>query len=225
MPRIRDRLPAPIRDPIAGARRRVLLQLGTRQLRQRGPSRTAIRNLSIGWGNPNFSAGDAYVLAALEYGKKSQGSILECGSGLTTLALGLSSAVTVPVWSLEHHPDWAKRTRHTLEILRAKGPQVLDVPLRRYGGIEWYEVPPELPDQFDLVICDGPPGTTPGGRWGLWEVLGDRLHTATVILDDAHRPSEASIVQRLRADGWGAEIHREGRRSFAILTQPSASGS
>ncbi|MDP8961729.1 MAG: hypothetical protein M3N32_08970 [Actinomycetota bacterium] len=223
MTRIRDHLPAHIRRPLGSARRRVLLRLGAYQLRSRGPSASAIQRLALGWGNRGFSAGEAYVFEALNYAAGSKGPILECGSGLTTLALGLTAAVTAPVWTLEHDPAWADRIRRRLEMLGATGPAVLDAPLRPYGDIEWYEVPSELPDEFDLVLCDGPPGKTRGGRWGLWEVLGDRLHAATVILDDAQRPGEAAIIRRLREEGWEAEIRPDDRRSFAILTRSSQS--
>ncbi len=219
--RIRDHLPAQLRGPLVAARRAVMLRLGAHQLRLRGPSSSAIRRLAQGWGNLSYRAGNAYVLAALNYAATAKGPVLECGSGLTTLALGLTAAVTAPVWSLEHHPEWAERIRRKLDILGAAGPAVLHAPLRTYGDIEWYEVPSELPDRFDVVICDGPPGITPGGRWGLWEVLGDRLHAATVILDDAERPGEAAIIQRLRAEGWEADMLPDERKTFAILTRSS----
>lgn len=221
MTRIRDHLPAHLRGPLANARRGVMLRLGAHQLRLLGPSPRAIQRLAMGWGNPSYRAGTAYVLEVLNYAATSRGPILECGSGLTTLALGLTAAVTAPVWSLEHHPEWADRIRRRLEILGATGPTVLTAPLRAYGDIEWYEVPSELPDRLDLVICDGPPGITPGGRWGLWEVLGARLQTAIVIMDDAERPGEAAIIQRLKEGGWEAEIRPDERKSFAILTPSS----
>ncbi|MFN2557316.1 MAG: hypothetical protein ABR592_10720 [Nitriliruptorales bacterium] len=221
MTRIRDYVPARVRRPLASARRSALFRLGAHELRRQGPSPVAVQRLAIGWGNASFRAGDRYLLMALEYVAASPGPILECGSGLTTLALALTPGVTAPVWSLEHEADWADAIRHRSEFFRAMGPAVLNVPLVRYGDIEWYAVPPALPDQFDLVICDGPPGGIVGGRWGLWEVLGERVTTATVLLDDAHRDGEAAIIRRLREQGWKVEIHPDGEKSFAIA-QPRA---
>ena len=69
-------------------------------------------------------------------------------------------------------------------------------PLRSYGEYQWYTPPRDaMPGRFSLVICEGPPGHTPGGRYGLLPVMHDRLAPGTVILlDDAARESEAQML-------------------------------
>jgi len=69
--------------------------------------------------------------------------------------------------------------------------------LRDYGDFDWYDVDPlELPT-FSLVICDGPQGSTRGGRLGLLPVLRERLAPGcSILLDDAARPSEREVLRR-----------------------------
>lgn len=174
--------------------------------------------LHLGWGNTGFSAEPDYVLEVAQRALRAK-TVLECGSGLTSIALG---CLGVPTWSLEHHPEWANRVRRALERIDARSVSVHDTPLRSYGELDWYSVPDELPEQFDLVVCDGPPGQTRGGRQGLWTVLTDRIMSATILLDDAHRPAEQELLATLRAEGWLENRHRlPGGRSFAVLYRPS----
>jgi hypothetical protein len=51
------------------------------------------------------------------------------------------------------------------------------------------------PPAFGLVIVDGPPGTSKGGRVGLLPRLADKLQAGTVIvLDDCDRPGEQRVM-------------------------------
>ena len=86
-------------------------------------------------------------------------------------------------------------------------------PLRSYGEFSWYELPSGgLPEEFRLVICDGPPESTPGGRYELLPVLGPRLSKGTVILlDDANRASEAEA-------GVQIAMHEMPTGAFALVT-------
>ena len=64
-----------------------------------------------------------------------------------------------------------------------------------------YIQPNSMPDKFGLVICDGPPGNTIGGRYGLIPVMRTRLSKGTLILlDDASRPDEQNIAERWRQE-------------------------
>ncbi|MDO9580730.1 MAG: hypothetical protein Q7J06_09235 [Bacteroidales bacterium] len=57
--------------------------------------------------------------------------------------------------------------------------------------------------KFCLVICDGPPGGTKGGRSGLIPVMRSKLErSALILLDDAARPYE-----RLIAELWLNKFH------------------
>lgn len=216
MTRMRDRLPSRVREPIAAARRRALLFAGVRQLRAE-VSESALRRLSAGWGNQGVSADVDFVRAALAYAERTDAPILECGSGLTTIALGVRAGLG-QVWALEHDEEWARKARHVLSASRAGGARVVHAPLRSYGDASWYTVPEGLPESFGLVLCDGPPtARTFGGRAGLWTVLDERVKEATVLLDDAERDSEAVLIEWLRQEGWKAAV-TGGRRPYAVLT-------
>ena len=63
----------------------------------------------------------------------------------------------------------------------------------------------EMPGQFAMVVCDGPPGTTPGGRYGLLPVMGSSLAPGCqILLDDAAREDEKIIAAR-----WAAHLGTE----------------
>ena len=97
-------------------------------------------------------------------------------------------------------------------------------PLRDYGAFSWYDPPlQELPDNFRLVVCDGPPGMTKGGRYGLLPVFGSRLPQGTVIvLDDADRPSEVELLNRWKDEGdLAVEIFNKPAGTFATLVKRS----
>ncbi|WP_420466577.1 hypothetical protein [Panacagrimonas sp.] len=157
--------------------------------------------LALAWGNLGYAAGFAYLRHVGRKVAASQGPILECGSGATTL---LIAALTAPrgidFVVLEHNREWFE---HLARVLRALGlghVKLRHAPLVTYAGYRWYEPPAEpAAGHFHLVVCDGPPGSTPGGRYGLMPVMGPRLSSNCVILlDDTHRQAERRIIEMWR---------------------------
>jgi hypothetical protein len=178
----------------------------------------ALPQLRMAWGNLGFTAGVSYLLAVLDYAESERGQVLECGSGLTTLLLALV-APPQAVWSLEHLEEWRSRVQTRLRLAGTEA-NVLLAPLTSYGRFEWYEVPAALPPEFRLVVCDGPPGTTPGGRYGLLPLLGDRLSRgAVILLDDAQRLDEQGVLQRWEKEaGWRYTMRDSGAAAYAVVT-------
>jgi hypothetical protein len=128
------------------------------------------------------------------------------------------------VWSLEHISDWAARSQKVLDRHQLNNVHLCSAPLRNFGEFDWYDPPPGLPPAFSLVICDGPPATVRGGRFGLLPLMANRLAGgAVILLDDTVRPGEEAIARR-----WASEfrVSMEMRgpvdRSYAILTCPAA---
>jgi hypothetical protein len=180
-----------------------------RRLRRTRPGRPAdprlIEQLRHGWGNDNYSAPNSFLQRIAVRARNTRGPILECGTGCSTLLLGLlAGSRGVEVWSLEHDPHWLKATEAQLKRFRIEGVHLVFAPLRSFEGFDWYDasVCPSLPDRFTVVVCDGPPSlTTAGGRYGLMPVLGDRLASGTeIFLDDAVRPGEKAVIGR-----WSSE--------------------
>lgn len=163
-----------------------------------------LHDLIYGWGNEGWSGQPEYLRACISAALATNGAILECGSGLSTVLLGLAARTSgASVWSLEHLPQWARRVEAALRRHRIRGVRILVAPLVHYDGYDWYAAPlAEMPEQFHLIVCDGPPATTRGGRYGLLPVMRDRLAPGCLILaDDADREAEQLMVHR-----WAHEM-------------------
>ena len=169
------------------------------------PSAALLSDLVYGWGNEGYSAEHEYLSALNAYARKMSEPILECGSGLSTLLLGIAAERNGnKVWTLEHHPEWAERMKKSLNKFGVKSVELCVAPLRKYEGFDWYDAPLErMPREFSLVICDGPPGATRGGRYGLIPVMRELLPAGCVILaDDASRQDEQAILEK-----WAKELN------------------
>lgn len=189
---------------------------------------TLAHDLVVGWANEAMSASEEFLQAVFRHASRATGPILECGSGLSTLVLGIAARRSGQrVWSLENDRFWASVVRSALARFAINGVEICEAPLRSYGNYEWYELPRNgLAKDFALVICDGPQGTTLGGRYGLLPVLGTNLRSGCVILlDDATRAGERQVLSR-----WGAEWHVSqelvgNNKPFARLMVPGISSS
>ncbi|RPH77600.1 MAG: hypothetical protein EHM77_07815, partial [Planctomycetaceae bacterium] len=181
--------------------------------------------LAYGWNNEDWSACGDYLHACLQRTLDTRGPILECGSGLSTLLLGMiAQRIGGFVWSLEHHGQWAERVAGEIERFGIRSVRLCVSPLKDYGEYTWYDPPlATMPDGFAGVVCDGPPGETKGGRYGMMPVMRSRLKPgAWVLLDDADRENERAIAARwANESGASCEIHRADR-PYVALTMPAA---
>jgi predicted O-methyltransferase YrrM len=178
-----------------------------------------ITELATGWANPKpgFVVETDYALEVVARCTATRGPILECGTGLTTILLGLVARETgAEVISLEHDPAWHRRIaavidRHNLPV------DVRLAPLADFGTFSWYGLSPEaLQPGIAVCVCDGPPQQTPGGRRGLLSVVGGRFRPgAIVLLDDADRPGEQAAIQDWVAEHGAKLIGGAGR--YAVL--------
>lgn len=126
-------------------------------------------------------------------------SIIECGSGISTvlLAQALSQIGMGTVVALEHDQEYADRTTR---FLRERGLEkwatVVYAPLKEftYGDEQWQWYDRELVPEghYDLAVIDGPPSAIgPQSRFPALPVLYESLLPgAMVILDDFDRDSE-----------------------------------
>jgi hypothetical protein len=221
---MRSMLPVRVRQTLRMLHRRHVLRRTLAALPALGEATPATRTASTlealvyGWGNETFSARHDFLAAVLSYGRRAAGPILECGSGLSTVVLAKVSRQ--PVWSLEHDPRWRDRTQSALARYGCVQAQVVWAPLRSYGMFSWYDPPlAMMPNDFALVVCDGPPSGTPGGRYGLLAVMRSRVRPGCVVLlDDAGRDAEALVAAR-----WVSEFRvtcamAGERQRYAVLT-------
>lgn len=152
---------------------------------------------------------DAAVVLAREIALNRPRTIVELGSGVSTVLIGrmLKEAGEGKLYSLDHDANWAQETRRHVE---ASGLQdhvvVLDAPLAHqdFGGAEfnWYQLPEEVlqTGNIDLVIVDGPPqGLDPSGmpRYPALPAFFPQLSPrAMIYVDDARRPQEQAMIGR-----------------------------
>lgn len=222
-------LPSLVRRPLRDLHRTLTLQRAFAQF-MRDPRGAAQRpgdlfeRLAYGWGNSGWSGKSEYLRGCINAALDCDGAILECGSGLTTLLVGaVAQARGQSMWTLEHMPEWAQRVRRALDRLKVEAVRLCDAPLRDYGTFDWYAAPLEaMPERFALVICDGPPSMTRGGRYGLGPVMQSRLRPGcTILLDDACRSEEQGVAARwsdelaLSCDLGGAD------QSYFVLSSPA----
>lgn len=179
-----------------------------------------LHGLVYGWGN-SWSADASYLAGTVRHAFEADGPILECGSGLTTLVLCIIAAKkNVPVLTLEHAAEWAAKVNESLRQAGLTSHTVTTAPLKDYGDFAWYDVSAvRMPDCISLVICDGPPSDTKGGRYGLLPVAHDHLKTGCVILlDDADREGEKTVLRRWEIEFSTVTQLHQGERMYALAT-------
>jgi len=188
------------------------------------PSTTSLRLIESGWGNDGFRASRGFLQAVSDITTSTKGPILELGTGLTTILLGAIAARTgVQVWSLEHSPEFFFRISNVLNHFALKNVSVRLAELKDYGDFSWYntQVIYDFPDSFSLVVADGPPGNTKGGRIGLLPLLKDRLsNDVQILLDDAERESETiTLTEWERECGIKSNIYNgTNGKKWALCT-------
>lgn len=208
---LRRLVPPAIRHAIRDAWNGYRLNRAIRELKRMAPGTVPtdafLARLRRAFGNEGWSGDVAYLRAVCEYAVTPGGPILECGSGTTTILLSALVPEQRPRISLEHLGEWHQKVERVLS--RHGLPSHLHhLPLRDYDGFAWYADDFLGPGRsFSLVICDGPPDSTPGGRYGLLPVCRDHLaEDCVILLDDVERPGERAIVE-----GW--------RREFGLTYQ------
>lgn len=199
----------PVISSFVAYRRRVALSHALRLIRRlspgEAPSRELVGELHAAWGNPEFIASVSYLEAAASRAVALKGSVLECGSGLSTLLLGtLADRNGFTVWTLEHEREWYEAVKEILERNNIRNVRLVHAPLRDLGdGISWYDVRSiALPDEFSLVVCDGPPNwTTPGGRYGLVAAMREHFSRDwNILLDDPIAAEKTGMLPRLESE-------------------------
>ena len=198
-------IPTKVRSFLREQRRKYLFHRALKKF-VKSPDPKWIPDLIYGWNNQKWSALDEYLEGCVTAAQRVNGDILECGSGLSTLLLGaIAQRNGHKVWTLEHMDEWADKVRGCLDRYRIRSVTLSCAPLKDYGEYQWYSPPlASMPARFALTVCDGPPGTTKGGRYGLMPVMGDRLAGCIILLDDAGRPEEQEIARR-----WNSERRSE----------------
>jgi predicted O-methyltransferase YrrM len=143
--------------------------------------------------------------------------ILEFGSGTSTQVFARASAqLNTPcsITSVEHDPDFRQSTIHELGDQRESGCRIAlqfaPLVLRECAGklLPVYRL---RPHRFasrrpaDLVLIDGPPAALGGREGTLYQVLDFAQPGTLMILDDANRAEERTVLSRWQ-DNLGEAI-------------------
>ena len=174
----------------------------------------------FGWGNERWTAEAPYLSEVVRAAEKVKGPILECGSGLTTLLMGaIASRRGIQVHALEHTLEWHARVSEALDRFGMTNVTLHLAPLRDFGTFDWYDARlDELPNDFALVVCDGPPGVTRGGRSGMLPMMREKLaKTVSILIDDTNRVAEGQLARQWIGELGAANGLHAGGRGFARI--------
>jgi predicted O-methyltransferase YrrM len=214
---IKALLPRRLKQSIKQAQQERAMREALREARSMNgapPSSALLEKFSAAWGDDGFHAAGGYLEDVISHARQTTGPILELGSGLTTLLL----AVYAPqrTWTFEHLPEFHNQTKQVLAKYDLDHSQILLAPLHDFGDFEWYLPPRSLPP-FQLVIADGPPGGTKGGRYGLLpRMMGSFTSDAVILLDDTQRKPELDILEHWNSEfGLSYSLQHDNERSWA----------
>ena len=143
--------------------------------------------------------------------------VVELGGGVSSIVLArrLAQHGRGLLTTLEHQAPYAAATRAELAAYGvAERARVIEAPLVEVELADerwpWYTLGPEVPQRIDMLVVDGPPGTTrPQARYPALPLLRERLAPgALVLLDDTDREHEQEIVRRWLEEIEGLEQER-----------------
>ena len=152
---------------------------------------------------------DVMLMLANELLARRPAMVLECGSGASTVWMGLvvqELSLGTRIVALEHDEAFAEATRREVERHGLQDvAEVRSAPLRTLDSLAhetpWYDES-AVRDLHDigLVFVDGPPGPTgPQARFPVVPLLRDRLaEECALFLDDAAREDERTVADRWR---------------------------
>lgn len=162
--------------------------------------------------------GDSAALLARETLVRKPATILELGSGASTLILGqiLKKNGGGRLLSVDHDPMWADQTRRYASFLGLSDVvTVVDAPLKSFAlgsrSYDWYDIPAQQLDALgaiDLLFVDGPPQKRDAplhARYPAFPLLRARLSAnALIFVDDANRANESKMVEFWTGEeaGW-----------------------
>lgn len=170
------------------------------------------------WGNPMFALAVEPLVFAVDLARNVKGPILECGSGLSTLAM--AAATDQEVWALEHDPIWAESTRQKAIHHGLSNVHIVDAPLKVTDGVSWYETE-GLPESFAMALLDGPPRKNQGGRRGFESMIPMLRPGGHIIADDADDMFLPMLREWEERHGLGFHLLGKNRR-FAVSKTPGS---
>lgn len=149
-----------------------------------------------GWAiSPDFAE-----LIVTEFVKVAPRNVLECGTGVSTLIVGmlLRRQKSGQLTSLEHDADYARKWKQQIQQYGLEDyVSIVHAPLRDYRiegrDWSWYDIGViATTEHFDFLVVDGPPDERgEKNRFPVLHCLRTQIQQgAIMLLDDASRPAE-----------------------------------
>ena len=96
--------------------------------------------------------------------------------------------------------------------------EVCYTPLINRGDYDWYDLSgTSIASGISLVVCDGPPSATRGGRFGLlpeiWSLLAP---DAVILIDDMERPAEQEMLAAWLGTFGGRVTQHGTHKPYAV---------
>lgn len=177
------------------------------------------------WKNP-WALPPDQLSTAMSLALESDGPTLECGTGLSTIALAACAKHTGKKHYALEHSRWfsALIAVHLRRYGLTKHCEVIMAELAEQDGGEWYEVHAELPDDFGFLLIDGPPQEdVVSTRWRALDHLhGNLAPGASILVDDVDQKGWGNQLK-----GWEAllstkfHIMQGKPRQFAVAKLPA----
>lgn len=171
------------------------------RLRQGYCEESDIKDLIQGWGGNPFAAPADLLAAAYWLAKGATGSILEAGSGLSSIVMALANP-GVTIHCLEHDILWASKLKYVSQVYGIDNVEVHLAELKVYESGKWYDEATIPNVNYSLALCDGPPRKI-SNRAIFFEVLKDSIKDAVVLMDDA--TDEAALMSIM---AWANQQNR-----------------
>lgn len=168
------------------------------------------------WGNGAFSGTPDFLAGIYDLAKLAGGPVLECGSGISSLVMGLANPGAT-VHALEHDPAWLMRIQRVLAKHGVNNVKVHIADIE--DGFYVVDMLPEEP--FAMAVLDGPPRHI-GNRAKAYERLASRIDGAILAVDDTNDPHEAMAFRNYIAGraGEASEYGNQAKKfSFFIPAQ------
>lgn len=156
----------------------------------------------------NWSAAEDFISLITDYCLAEKPEVIvECSSGLTTLALARCCQINNSghVFSLENGQEYVDKTNAELASFGLSAySTVIFAPLMKTRidemDFQWYQTDDidHFVSKIDMLVIDGPPGfIQPLSRYPALPLFYEKLaEHAVIFLDDAARNDEKIVVQR-----------------------------
>lgn len=146
--------------------------------------------------------------------------VLEMGSGLTTLVIGLALDDTgQALHALECDLDSFRKTAAALDRFDIRNVVMHYAPLMPIGGkpddVAYGEA--DIPADFGLVLVDGPYSSAQRTS-ALW-ALRDKIRTATLVIDDVN--TSGPLIEMLQKAGHSIDIRKGAIKRWAVAKPPA----